>query len=59
MAIIFIVVLCACSDSQSQQQDAVLATEDQNMQENLYASIGEIPTPVGFERMKDCNFLLK
>ena len=53
MAIIFIVVLCACSDSQSQQQDAVLATEDQNMQENLYASIGEIPTPVGFERMKD------
>jgi hypothetical protein len=53
MAILFITVLLGCSNSQSQQPDAGPSKADKDMHENPYATIGEIPAPPGFERMKD------
>lgn len=53
MAIIFISFLFGCTNSQSQQQDAGHSQESNDFPGNPYASIGQIPTPIGFERKKD------
>ena len=53
IAIIFISFLFGCTNSQSQQQDAGHSQESNDFPGNPYASIGQIPTPIGFERKKD------